>query len=151
METTSLMRHFQSTYVPEVQGWHPHTLVRWLFFLIPLIYFFAVLYSVLKRIQWLRVKEWITTQGVNSHVLMLTLLFAVSVFGIGLYAVIADAWSTKEWVLWTAALVFGAFTLLAFSTNDSCGVNVGLVLAALLGFAWFFFNEWLFAQTRDMH
>jgi hypothetical protein len=70
---------------------------------------------------------------------------------IGIYAVIADAWSTKEWVLWTAILIFGGLTILAYATHDSCGVNVGLVLAALLGFAWFFFNEWLFAETRDMN
>ena len=67
-------------------------------------------------------------------------LFELIVFGYGLYAVITDAWSTKEWVLWTFALIFGAFTLLAFATNDSCGVNVGLILAALLGFAGFFFH-----------
>jgi hypothetical protein len=53
--------------------------------------------------------------------------------------------------LWTAALIFGAFTLLAYSTHDDCGVHVGLAIAAFIGFFWFLFNEWLFAQTKDMN
>lgn len=52
--------------------------------------------------------------------------------------------------MWTCALIFGAFTLLAYSRHDDCGAHVGLALAAFIGFFWFFFNEWLYAQTIDM-
>ncbi len=127
MESASLMRHYQILDSTNVQGWHPHAIVRWLLFLLPLIYLFVVLYYVLKRIQWVRLQNWVSTQGSNPHVLMLTTLFALSVFGIGLYAAIA-------------ALIFGAFTLLSYSTHDSCGLHVGLAIAAFLGFFWFFFN-----------
>jgi len=140
MESASLMRHYQILDSTNVQGWHPHAIVRWLLFLLPLIYLFVVLYYVLKRIQWVRLQNWVSTQGSNPHVLMLTTLFALSVFGIGLYVPSADAWSAREWVLWTAALIFGAFTLLSYSTHDSCGLHVGLAIAAFLGFFWFFFN-----------
>jgi uncharacterized membrane protein YcjF (UPF0283 family) len=99
-----------------------------------------VAYSVLKRIERLRIREWVSTQASTANLHMLSLLFALSVIGIGLYAVILDAWSTKEWVLWTSALIFGALTILAYSTHDSCGVNVGLVIASLLGLACLFFN-----------
>jgi len=69
----------------------------------------------------------------------------------GIYAAIADAWSTKEWVLWTSVLVFGGLTMLAYSTHHSCGVNIGLIIATILSITTFFFAEWLFAQTRDMN
>lgn len=53
--------------------------------------------------------------------------------------------------MWTYALIFGGFSLLAYSRNDDCGPYVGLAIGAFLGFFWFFFNQWLYAQTEDMH
>ncbi len=90
------MRHTQIlTAAGEAQGWHPHSIARWLFFLLPLIYFLAVAYYVLKRIRWVRSQSWTSTQGADSHILLLAVLFICSVIGIGLYAAIADAWSAR--------------------------------------------------------
>lgn len=94
MESLSL-RHYQILDATNVQGWHPHDVVRWFFFLLPLIYFFAVLYYVWRRLTWTRNQSWVNTQGSDPHIQILTVIFALLVFGIGLYAVIANAWSTR--------------------------------------------------------
>jgi len=151
MSYLSLNRHDQIlTNSNDVQGWHPGAFWRWIFFLLPLAYFLVTLYLVLRRFISTRQKSWVHTQGADSHVQLLGGLVALFYFLIGFYSVIADAWSTREWVIWTYALVFGAFSILAYSLHDDCGVHVGLAISAFLGFFWFFFNQWLYAQTTDM-
>ena len=54
METVSLIRHYQTVSTSELQGWHPHNIVRWLFFALPLLYFILIECNVFKRLQWLR-------------------------------------------------------------------------------------------------
>jgi len=48
-------------------------------------------------------------------------------------------------------LIFGAFTLLvAFKSNNLCSKRIILVFVIVEGFLYFFFNEWLYAETKDM-
>lgn len=99
MENFSLMRHDQlHDQILEsgnVQGWHPHPVIRWLMFLIPLIYLLGVLYSVWKRLIFTRHQTWVNTQGSDRAVQILGYLYIIFVFVIGLLAAIKDAWSTR--------------------------------------------------------
>jgi len=96
MSYLTLDRHDQILHhSSQGQGWHPHVIIRWLFFLIPLIYFIGVALSVLRRFLSTRQRSWVNTQGTDAHIQLLGAIILISYVVIGLYSVIADAWSTR--------------------------------------------------------
>ncbi len=125
---------------------HPNTLGRILYFALP--YLFALIVNLTLAFRNLRVHQnnFIRPFPPNSYFFI---AFAVCYIGAaiaGIYAVISDAWTVKEWLLFAIFCIFIGLKGLIFTVDS----NPTLLITCFLMIIASILNEWLFIELRDM-
>lgn len=125
---------------------HPSTTGRILYFALPFL--FAVIINIALLFRNLRIHRnfFVLTEISKAYSIVVLLVATVGTAAYGIYAVLNDAWTVREWILFAViAIVLGLKALIY--TADTNGTVI--ITAAVTIFA-AFANEWFFALLRDM-
>lgn len=83
----------------------------------------------------------------SSFYYLLTFLIAlIGVATVGIYAVLEDAWTVREWILFGLVCVLVGLKALIYTADT----NATLFITAIVTIFAALPNEWLFSELRDM-
>jgi hypothetical protein len=80
---------------------HPDPLGRILYFALPFLFAFIVNAVLFSRNQRIHQNNFVRVYPANTYTFLVVLLAIVGAAVIGIYAVIADAWNVREWILFS--------------------------------------------------
>ena len=125
---------------------HPDTVGRILYFALP--YLFALIVNVALIARNLRIHQnyFIKPFPSNTYFLIAFVIAYIGTAIAGIYAVISDAWTVKEWLLFAIVCVFLGLKGLVFTadTNPTLLITCFLMIVACIA------NQWLFIELKNM-
>jgi hypothetical protein len=149
MNHLSLTRsHFHQTHnlSPDTLASHPDTAGRILYFTLP--YLFAVIINIALFSRNLRIHQnnFIKTYPSRYYIFVAFLITLVGTGVFGLYAVLADAWTVKQWIIFTVICVLIGLKSLIYTADT----NATIVITALVTILASVITQWLFIDLRGL-
>jgi hypothetical protein len=125
---------------------HPNTTGRILYFALP--FAFTLIVNLVLYARNLRVhhNNFIRTLPAPIYNLIATVISLVGGATIGIYAVVADAWTVLEWILFLHLCVLLGLKALIYTADTHATLIITTILVILTALP----GDWLFAVLRDM-
>lgn len=125
---------------------HPDQTGRILYFALP--FAFALILNLALFARNLRVhhNNFVRTLPSTFSSLAALLISLIGAGTIGIYAIIADAWTVKEWILFGVVCVLVGLKALIYTADTSPTLFITAIVTIFAALP----NEWLFSELRDM-
>lgn len=119
---------------------------RILYFTLPFL--FAVIINIAFLARNLRIHRnyFVLTEISKAYSIVVLLIAAVGTAVYGIYAVLNDAWTVREWILFAVIAVVLGLKALIYTADTNGTVIITAAVTIFAAFA----NEWFFALLRDM-
>lgn len=125
---------------------HPDPTGRILYFALPFL--FAVITNIALYARNLRVHQnnFVRVYPSNFYNLATFAIILIGTAVIGIYAVVADAWTVKEWILFTIVCVLLGLKALIYTADTNATLFITAIVTIFVALP----NEWLFAELKNM-
>ena len=122
------------------QAAHPELWVRIVLLAVPLVLVLIVALSLLKQVRRVIDNNFTKTYPTQQWLLVIRVVAWLGLATVGVYAVVEDAWSTKEWILFAVVCALYALRPLFLScdSHPTTVLATIFVLLAAVANTWFF-------------
>lgn len=131
---------------PDQLAAHPDTLGRILYFALPFAFTLIVHLALHARNQRVHQNNFIRTLPSSSYSTLALIISLIGAATIGIYAILADAWTVLEWILFVHLCVLPALKSLIYTADTHITLFIATILAILITLP----GNWLFAVLTDM-
>jgi hypothetical protein len=125
---------------------HPDQTGRILYFVLPFLFAVITNIALFTRNNRVHQNNFVRTYPSSPYILVSVFITIIGVAVIGIHAVLADAWTVKEWLLFTIICALLGLKSLIYSADTNATLFITVVVTIFLAGT----NEWLFAEIRDM-
>lgn len=125
---------------------HPDLIGRILYFAIPFAFTLIVNLALYARNQRIHQNNFIRTFPVSPYSVAATAISLIGGANIGIYAILSDAWTVLEWILFVHLCVLIGLKALIYTADT----HATLIITTLLTIVIILPGEWFFATLKDM-